>query len=100
MWRAEEFEQLAEGEEWAAAHQLLLERLAPAWLLSEPGGLERLREAVQTLESHAADIDAAGGSGRAGAGLYGAYLALKARRPSLAWRCLSGCEGSEVRRGP
>ena len=75
----EEFRAWAAAGAWGRAHSVLCRSLAPR-LFAEGGeeGKARLREALSTIEPHAAEVDAALGSGawRGGAGVFAALFAL------------------------
>ncbi|PRW58789.1 nuclear pore complex NUP98A isoform X1 isoform B [Chlorella sorokiniana] len=70
-------DQLLDAEDWHAAHALLCDLVAPRWVLA--GELGRLAAVLDRLEPHAADVNAAGGTGawEAGGGVYSAYLYLR-----------------------
>ena len=73
---AEELELLLEAGQWAAAHRLLVDSLAPGWFLSHR--TEALLDSLRRLVPHSKEIDAqAPGSFRLGAGLYLSYLSLQ-----------------------
>ena len=73
---AEELELLLEAGQWAAAHKLLVDSLAPGWFLSHQ--TDALLGSLRQLVPHSKEIDArAPGSFRLGAGLYLAYLSLQ-----------------------
>lgn len=74
----EELEQLLEAKEWAPAHKLLVEELAPTWIFSSSEERRHLQAALDQLQQHQAEIDLeASGRFRVGAGLYCAYLLLQ-----------------------
>ena len=73
---AEELELLLEAGQWAAAHKLLVDSLAPGWFLSN--WTKALLGSLRRLVPHSKEIDAgAPGSFRLGAGLYLSYLSLQ-----------------------
>jgi len=80
---AGQLEYLAEAEEWAATHTLLVDRFAVRWFLGLPLEGQRLQDTVRYLQPHEEEVDQAMGSNafRQGGGLYAAYFHLKVISP-------------------
>ena len=74
---AEEYKQRVAAGDWAAAHELFAEELAPRWWLS--GQCPRVRSALQPLLQAVQEAQAEVGSGewRTGAELYSAFFHLE-----------------------
>lgn len=70
-------DQLLAAGDWAAAHALLCDVVAPRWLLAGDDG--RLAAVLAALEPHAGEVNLAGGAGawEAGGGAYSAFLYLR-----------------------
>jgi hypothetical protein len=76
---------LAEAEDWAATHTLLMARFAACWFLGMPLERQRLQDTVRRLQPHEAEVDHAlgGGTFYQGAGLYAGYFYLQVTTSSL-----------------
>ena len=86
MYAAEEFGHLVEARQASAAHDLLIQQLAPALFCSQqPASLQQLEKLLEQLALHEGAVEASGSRipWRFGAGLYIEHSSLQVGHLSM-----------------